>query len=131
MGSYGIGVSRLPAAIIEAKYNSEYMKWPISITPFKIAIINLGKNGDEADVKSNDLYQTLKTNNLDPLLDDTSENPSSKFKNFDLIGIPFQVIIGSKLKQNEYEFKELGKDKIILSKEQIINRLKETYDIDK
>src|SRR5210317_74384 len=80
MGSYGIGVSRLPAAIIEAKYNGEYMKWPNSVTPFKVAILNLGKNGDEADQKSEDIYQILKNNNLDPILDDTSENPSSKFK---------------------------------------------------
>ncbi len=131
MGSYGIGVSRLPAAIIEAKYNNKYMKWPKSVTPFKVAIISLGKNGDDADKKSNDLYEILKNNNLDPLLDDTTDNPSSKFKNFDLIGIPFQVIIGSKLKQNEYEFKELGEEKVILSKEQILNRLKEIYEIDK
>jgi len=131
MGSYGIGVSRLPAAIIEAKYNGEYMKWPNSVTPFKVAIINLGKNGDEADQKSEDIYQILKNNNLDPLLDDTSENPSSKFKNFDLIGIPYQIIIGSKLKKSEYEFKELGEDKKIMSKEEIINKLKKIYAIDK
>ena len=131
MGSYGIGVSRLPAAIIEAKYNGEYMKWPNSVTPFKVAILNLGKNGDEADQKSEDIYQILKNSNLDPILDDTSENPSSKFKNFDLIGIPYQIIIGSKLKKSEYEFKELGEDKKIMSKEEIINKLKKIYAIDK
>ena len=131
MGSYGIGVSRLPAAIIEAKYNGEYMKWPNSVTPFKVAILNLGKNGDEADQKSEDIYQILKNSNLDPILDDTSENPSSKFKNFDLIGIPYQIIIGSKLKKDEYEFKELGEDKKIMSKEEIINKLKKIYAIDK
>jgi len=131
MGSYGIGVSRLPAAIIEAKYNGEYMKWPNSVTPFKVAILNLGKNGDEADQKSQDIYQILKNSNLDPILDDTSENPSSKFKNFDLIGIPYQIIIGSKLEKSEYEFKELGEDKKIMSKEEIINKLKKIYAIDK
>ena len=127
MGSYGIGVSRLPAAIIEAKYNNQFMKWPKSITPFHVAIINLGKNGDEADKKSHDIYKFLKENSFDPLLDDTSESPSSKFKNFDLIGIPYQIIIGSKMNKEEYEFKELGKDKIILSKDEILNRLKEIY----
>ena len=130
MGSYGIGVSRLPAAIIEAKYNDEFMKWPLSITPFKVAILNLGKNGDEADQKSLEFYNLLCNLNLEPLLDDTSDSPSSKFKNFDLIGIPFQIIIGSKLKKDEYEFKEIGKDKKILSKDEIINFLKETYKID-
>jgi len=130
MGSYGIGVSRLPAAIIEAKYNGQFMKWPKTITPFKVAIINLGKNGDEADQKSNEIYMNLKNANLDPLLDDTSENPSSKFKNFDLIGIPYQIVIGSKLKKDEFEFKEIGEEKLILSKEEIINRLKEIYQID-
>jgi len=130
MGSYGIGVSRLPAAIIEAKYNGQFMKWPKTITPFKVAIINLGKKGDEADQKSNEIYLNLKNANLDPLLDDTSENPSSKFKNFDLIGIPYQIVIGSKLKKDEFEFKEIGEEKLILSKEEIINRLKEIYQID-
>ena len=130
MGSYGIGVSRLPAAIIEAKYNGQFMKWPKTITPFKVAIINLGKNGDEADQKSNEIYLNLKNANLDPLLDDTSENPSSKFKNFDSIGIPYQIVIGSKLKIDEFEFKEIGEEKLILSKEEIINRLKEIYQID-
>ena len=130
MGSYGIGVSRLPAAIIEAKYNDEFMKWPLSITPFKVAILNLGKNGDEADQKSLEFYNLLCNSKLEPLLDDTSDSPSSKFKNFDLIGIPFQVIIGSKLKKDEYEFKEIGKDKKILSKDEIINFLKEVYKID-
>jgi prolyl-tRNA synthetase len=130
MGSYGIGVSRLPAAIIEAKYNDEFMKWPLSITPFKVAILNLGKNGDEADQKSLEFYNLLCNLKLEPLLDDTSDSPSSKFKNFDLIGIPFQIIIGSKLKKNEYEFKEIGKDKKILSKDEIINFLKEAYKID-
>ena len=130
MGSYGIGVSRLPAAIIEAKYNDEFMKWPLSITPFKVVILNLGKNGDEADQKSLEFYNLLSNLNLEPLLDDTSDSPSSKFKNFDLIGIPFQIIIGSKLKKDEYEFKEIGKDKKILSKDEIINFLKEAYKID-
>ncbi|MDB3873145.1 proline--tRNA ligase [Pelagibacteraceae bacterium] len=130
MGSYGIGVSRLPAAIIEAKYNDEFMKWPLSITPFKVVILNLGKNGDEADQKSLEFYNLLCNLKLEPLLDDTSDSPSSKFKNFDLIGIPFQIIIGSKLKKDEYEFKEIGKDKKILSKDEIINFLKEAYKID-
>tara|TARA_Y100001958_G_scaffold156716_1_gene150027 strand:- start:1506 stop:2303 length:798 start_codon:yes stop_codon:yes gene_type:complete len=127
MGSYGIGVSRLPAAIIEAKYNNQFMKWPKSVTPFHVVILNLGKNGDEVDQKSVDMYKFLKNNNFDPLLDDTSESPSSKFKNFDLIGIPYQIIIGSKMKKEDYEFKELGKEKEILSKIEIINRLKEIY----
>ena len=130
MGSYGIGVSRLPAAIIEAKYNNKFMKWPKSVTPFHVAIINLGKNGDEADKKSHEIYKFLKENSFDPLLDDTFESPSSKFKNFDLIGIPYQIIIGSKMKKAEYEFKELGEDKTILSKDEIFNRLKEIYHSD-
>lgn len=131
MGSYGIGVSRLPAAIIEAKYDGKVMKWPKSVTPFKVAILSLGKNGDEADLKSHELYNDLKSLDLEPILDDTSENPSSKFKNFELIGIPFQVIIGSKLNKDEYEFKELGQEKEILTKESLINKLLEIYKLDK
>ncbi len=131
MGSYGIGVSRLVAAVIEAKYNDKYMKWPNSITPFHVAIISLGKENDEIQKKSFEIYDFIKKNGFDVIIDDTNDSPSSKFKNFDLLGIPFQIIVGSKLKANEYEFKEIGADAIILDKSKILSKLKEIYNFDK
>ena len=128
MGSYGIGVSRLVGAIIEANYNNNVMKWPATVTPFHVAIIDLGKKSEnETKIKSQKVYEKLKENNFDVLLDDTDESPASKFKNFDLIGIPYQIIIGSKQKADEYEFKEVGFDKQIVSLDFIIKKLKEIY----
>jgi prolyl-tRNA synthetase len=128
MGSYGIGVSRLVGAIIEANYNNNVMKWPTTVTPFHVTIIDLGKKSEnETKIKSQNVYEKLKENHFDVLLDDTDESPASKFKNFDLIGIPYQIIIGSKQKADEYEFKEVGFDKQIVSLDFIIKKLKEIY----
>ncbi len=128
MGSYGIGVSRLVGAIIEANYNNNVMKWPTTVTPFHVAIIDLGKKSEnETKIKSQNVYEKLKENHFDVLLDDTDESPASKFKNFDLIGIPYQIIIGSKQKADEYEFKEVCFDKQIVSLDFIIKKLKEIY----
>jgi prolyl-tRNA synthetase len=128
MGSYGIGVSRLAGAIIEANYKENVMKWPTSVTPFHVAVIYLGKKNDEAlKKKTSDVYEKLLNNSFEVLLDDTDESPASKFKNFDLIGIPYQIIIGSKQSGDEFEFKELGEEKEIINLDIIINKLKKIY----
>ena len=128
MGSYGIGVSRLVGAIIEANYNNNVMKWPKSVTPFHVVIINLGKKNDEQSKnKAEKIYEFLKENAFDVILDDTDESPASKFKNFDLIGIPYQIIIGSQQELEKFEFKELGCEKEILSKQDILKKLKTIY----
>ena len=108
MGSYGIGVSRLVGAIIESRFKNDKMKWPKSVTPFHVAIIpSLSKNDKTNYIKSKEIYNYLKKNNIDALFDDTEENLSAKFKKFDLIGIPYQIILGSKSNNNKYEFKEV------------------------
>ena len=84
MGSYGIGVSRLVGAIIEAKYNDkeEIMKWPFSIAPYEIAIIPMiNKNDTTALEKASNIFEHFKANNIDAIIDDTDENISSKIKN--------------------------------------------------
>ena len=126
MGSYGIGVSRLVGAIIEAKYNSEVMKWPKSVSPFDVVIIpSINKNDNKNLEKANKIYQELKKQNIDALLDDVDENMSTKFKKHDLIGIPFQVIIGSKSQDDLFEFKEVNTESKILSLKEIKEKLKE------
>ncbi len=125
MGSYGIGVSRLVGAIIEAKYENEIMKWPKSVSPFDLVIIpNINKNNDENLKKAAKVYNELKKQNIDVLLDDVEENMSTKFKKHDLIGVPFQIIIGSKSKDNEFEFKEVNGASKSLSLTDIIKELK-------
>ena len=128
MGSYGIGVSRLVATIIEAKYNNEKMKWPISVSPFDVVIIpSINKNDNSNLKKATKLYVELKKNNIDVLLDDIDENLANKFKKHDLLGIPFQIIIGSKSQDDEFEFKEIDGKSKMLNSNNIIKELKKYF----
>ena len=124
MGSYGIGVSRLVGAIIEAKYNNEIMKWPKSISPFDVVIIpSISKNNKENLSKSIKIYEDLKKQNVDVLLDDADENMSQKFKKHDLIGIPYQIIVGSKSTNNKIEFKEVNSESSFVELKDIKSKL--------
>ena len=125
MGSYGIGVSRLVGAAIEANYINDVMKWPKSISPFDVVIIpSISKNNKENLEKAEKIYIDLKKQNIDVLLDDVDENMSNKFKKHDLIGIPYQIIIGSKSEEDKFEFKELNSQSEILSLDNIQSKLK-------
>ena len=122
MGSYGIGVSRLVGAIIEAKYDDkeEIMKWPFSVAPYELAIIPMiNKNDSSALDKAINVFKHFEKNNIDVIIDDTDENLSSKIKKFNLIGIPYQIIIGKKSEGDIFEFKEIGKDSKNLKIEEI------------
>tara|TARA_B100000029_G_scaffold451678_1_gene476401 strand:- start:5391 stop:6719 length:1329 start_codon:yes stop_codon:yes gene_type:complete len=124
MGSYGIGVSRLVGAIIEAKFNNNIMKWPSAVAPFDVAIIpSLQKNDKSNYLKAEKIYNFLIKNNIDVLLDDTEEHLSAKFKKFDLIGVPYQIILGSKSTNDEFEFKEVNGKTETLSLDKIKNKL--------
>ena len=124
MGSYGIGVSRLVGAIIEAKYDKEVMKWPKSISPYDVVIIpSISKNDKENLSKSLKIYNELKKQNIDVLLDDVDENMSQKFKKHDLIGIPYQIIIGSKSTENKIEFKEVKSESSFVDLKDIKSKL--------
>jgi len=124
MGSYGIGVSRLVGAIIEAKFNNNIMKWPCSVAPFEVAIIpSIQKNDESNYLKAEKIYNLLIKNNIDVLFDDTDEHISAKFKKFDLIGVPYQIILGSKSTNDKFEFKEINGKTEILSLEEIKNKL--------
>ncbi len=125
MGSYGIGVSRLVAAIIEAKYVNERMKWPISIAPFDVVIIPAINKKDESNLnKALKVYNELKKEGVDVLLDDLDESIANKFKKHDLLGIPFQIIIGSKTTKDKFEFREIDKESQMLNLNSIIKILK-------
>ena len=124
MGSYGIGVSRLVGAIIEAKFNNNIMKWPYSVAPFEVAIIlSVQKNDESNYLKAEKIYNLLTKNNIDVLFDDTDEHLSAKFKKFDLIGVPYQIILGSKSTNDKFEFKEINGKTEIISLEEIKNKL--------
>ncbi len=94
MGSYGIGVSRLVGAIIEASHDDDGIIWPEAVAPFKVGIINL-RHGDEGTTGvCDDLYAKLQAAGVEVLYDDRDERAGSKFSNMDLIGVPWQIVIG-------------------------------------
>jgi prolyl-tRNA synthetase len=96
MGSYGIGPSRLVAAIIEAHHDEAGIKWPEPVAPFKAMILNL-KQGDAAtNAASEQLYAGLNRAGTDTLYHDLDQRPGSKFATADLIGIPYQILVGPK-----------------------------------
>lgn len=94
MGSYGVGVSRLVGAIIEAYHDENGIIWPESVAPFKVGLLNL-RAGDEAcDKACGDIYTRLEAAGAEVLYDDTSERAGSKFATMDLIGVPYQIAVG-------------------------------------
>ena len=107
MGSYGIGVSRLVGAIIEASHDDDGIIWPASVAPFQVGLINL-KVGDAAcDGAVADIYEKLRRADVEVLLDDSDGRAGGKFATMDLIGLPWQMIVGPRgLKSGMVEVKE-------------------------
>ncbi len=107
MGSYGIGVSRLVGAIIEASHDDAGIIWPEAVAPFHVGLINV-KSGDlETDAVCEDLYGKLERAGVSVLYDDRDDRPGAKFVAMDLIGLPWQLVVGPKgIKSGEVELKE-------------------------
>jgi len=106
MGSYGIGPSRLVAAIIEACHDEAGIKWPEAVAPFRVSILNLKQGGSDTDAACEKLYRDLTAKGIDVLYDDTDQRPGAKFATADLIGVPWQVLIGPKgLAEGKVELK--------------------------
>lgn len=106
MGCYGIGVSRLVGAIIEANHDDAGIKWPMAVAPFKVGIVNLKADHVGCVSVADRVYERLTNLNIDVLYDDREERAGVKFANMDLIGIPFQVRIGPKgVESNTFEMK--------------------------
>ena len=96
MGSYGVGVSRLLGAIIEASHDDAGIIWPDSVAPFDVGIINMRPGDAAVDAVCAEAYSALKAAGKDPLLDDTAERAGAKFATMDLIGLPWQLVVGPK-----------------------------------
>jgi prolyl-tRNA synthetase len=93
-GSYGIGPSRLVAAIIEAFHDEAGIRWPDAVAPFNVAILNLKQGGADTDAACEKLYAALTAKGIDVLYNDLDERPGSKFATADLIGVPWQIMVG-------------------------------------
>ena len=106
MGSYGVGVSRLVGAIIEASHDEDGIVWPAPVAPFQVGVINM-RVGDEAcDVACGDIYEKLESAGIETLYDDTEDRAGAKFARMDLIGLPWQIVVGPRgLKNGVIEVK--------------------------
>jgi prolyl-tRNA synthetase len=106
MGSYGIGVSRLAGAIIEASHDDHGIVWPDSVAPFNVGLVNLKPGDSQTDTVCMDLYHKMRGMGLDVLYDDRDERPGVKFADMDLIGLPWQLVVGPRgLKNGTVELK--------------------------
>jgi prolyl-tRNA synthetase len=94
MGSYGIGPTRLVAALIEVFHDEAGIRWPEAVAPFTVAILNLKQGGSDTDAACERLYAALTAKGIDTLYHDLDERPGSKFATADLIGIPWQILVG-------------------------------------
>ena len=105
-GSYGVGVSRLVGAIIEACHDDAGIKWPEAVAPFKAAILNLKQGSEDTDAACERLYRELTAKGVEVLYDDTDQRAGAKFAAADLIGIPWQILVGPKgLAEGKLEIK--------------------------
>lgn len=105
-GCYGVGVSRLVGAIIEASHDGDGIVWPDAVAPFHVGLINLQTGDSACDAACETLHARLGDASFDVLYDDTGERAGGKFKNMDLIGLPWQVIVGPRgLKDGQVELK--------------------------
>jgi prolyl-tRNA synthetase len=125
MGSYGIGPTRLVAAIIEASHDHAGIVWPEAIAPFKVGILNLKQGDGTTDAACEKLYSALTAKGVEVLYDDTDERAGAKFATADLIGLPYQILVGPKgLAEGKVELKaRAGGAREMITPEDAVARL--------
>ena len=106
MGSYGIGVSRLAGAIIEASHDDNGIIWPASVAPWQVGLVNLKAGDAQCDQACDDLFALLREHGVETVYDDRDERAGGKFADMDLIGLPWQLVIGPRgIKDGKVELK--------------------------
>ncbi|MGM9972635.1 MAG: proline--tRNA ligase [Clostridiaceae bacterium] len=128
MGCYGIGINRTLASVIEQHHDENGIIWPLSIAPYKVAIVvAVSKNADQMKA-AEELYNELRMRKLDVILDDRDERAGVKFKDADLMGTPIRITIGKKISEGLVEFKLRNSDELeVISLDQVYNRIIEEY----
>jgi prolyl-tRNA synthetase len=96
MGSYGIGVERAMAAIVETHHDDAGIVWPLQVAPFEVAVVLLNGDDERSRSTAEDLYGRLIADRVDVVLDDRDERPGAKFKDVELIGIPYRITVGTR-----------------------------------
>ena len=105
MGCYGFGLERCMAAIVEQHNDASGIIWPASVAPFEVAVVVVSSKDEEQMRIGNELYEALKQEGVDVLLDDRKERPGVKFKDMELIGIPYRITVGRGIKDGNVEFR--------------------------
>jgi prolyl-tRNA synthetase len=128
MGSYGIGLERCMAAVVEQHHDENGIIWPVEIAPFRLEIVPISLK-DEAQVAlAEKLYQFCLDNKYDVLLDDRNERPGVKFKDAELIGIPYRITVGRGVKNGMVEFVERATgEKKDVSIDEVFDLVKKIY----
>ncbi len=126
MGSYGIGIGRCMAAVAEQYCDENGLKWPVSVAPYEVAIVLISSKDEVQTALSEKLYSQMKKAGIDVLLDDRDERPGVKFKDMDLIGVPYRLTVGKKAGENIVEFKSRdGQISMDLNADEAVNTLLE------
>ncbi len=125
MGSYGIGVSRLVGALIEANHDENGIIWPEAVAPYKVGIINLRFKDDNCTAACDALYHKMQDRGIEVLYDDRDAGAGAKFADMDLIGLPWQVVVGPKgLEKGVYELKNRRSgERVELSETELLEKL--------
>ena len=125
MGSYGIGVGRTVAAVVEQNNDDKGIVWPINLAPFKVAIVVINAKNEDHVQYATELYDELQALGIDTLLDDRQQRPGVKFNDMDLIGIPLRITVGRDVETNHVEFKErTAEEASLISRDDIVSKIK-------
>lgn len=125
MGSYGIGLGRTLAAIVEQHNDDKGIIWPINLAPYKVNIVVINSKSEEAVAYATDLYKELNAAGIETMLDDRDTRPGVKFNDADLIGIPLRITVGRDFVNDQVEFKERIKDESeVINRSDIIEKIK-------
>lgn len=114
MGSYGMGIERIIAAVVEQNHDDKGIIWPTNIAPFKVCIVLISDKDEKQKQVAEDLYEKLNKIGIDTLLDDRTERPGVKFNDMDLLGIPIRITVGKKVEEEKVEFKLRNSEQVDL-----------------
>ena len=124
MGSYGIGIPRIMASIVEQSHDEKGIIWPMSIAPYKVAIVVVSTKDHEQMSLANELYKNLNKLEIDTIFDDRDERIGVKFNDMDLLGIPIRITIGKRIAENKVEVKlRNSKDIVLVDIDDLSNRV--------
>ena len=112
MGCYEIGIGRIMASLAEQRNDEFGLNWPLSVAPFKVALVLINEEDSKQKEVADYIYDTLTSNNISVIYDNRNERPGVKFKDMDLIGIPLRITVGKKAVEDIVEFKLRGNNEI-------------------